>query len=77
MVLNLIFRFWWLIAVFLPKFDVIGLEIMVAIGMLVEGIRRTIWSIIRIENEFFNNFEEYRDIIAIPPIKEEENEDIE
>ena len=41
--------------------------------MMVEAIRRTLWSIIRVENEFHNNFEEYRDILMIPPIKEDEN----
>lgn len=40
-----------------------------------EAIRRTIWAIIRVENEFFNNYEEFRDHIAIPPIREEDNID--
>jgi hypothetical protein len=39
--------------------------------MIVEVIRRTFWAIIRVENEFFNNFEQYRDIVMIPPIKED------
>jgi hypothetical protein len=30
---------------------------MVFLAMLVEGIRRTLWSIIRVENEYHNNFE--------------------
>jgi hypothetical protein len=30
---------------------------MVFLSMLVEAIRRTIWSIIRVENEYHNNFE--------------------
>ena len=34
--------------------------------------RRLIWVIIRIENEFFNNFEQFRDIVTIPPIKFDE-----
>ena len=34
--------------------------------------RRLIWVIIRMENEFFNNFEKFRDIVTIPPIKFDE-----
>jgi len=34
--------------------------------------RRTVWVLIRLENEFFSNFEGFRDIVAIPPIKNEE-----
>ncbi len=74
--LNTFFRFWWLIgaiglkfkgpAFFLQNFELLSLA-----GMMVEAIRRTLWSIIRVENEFFNNFENYRDIIAIPPVKED------
>jgi len=41
------------------------------IGMLQEAIRRTLWAIIRVENEFFNNFESFRDMVLIPPIKDE------
>ena len=40
-------------------------------AMMTEAIRRTVWSVLRVENEFFNNFEQYRAFIAIPPIKEE------
>lgn len=36
-----------------------------------EIIRRSFWAILRVENEFFNNFERYRDNIVIPPIQEE------
>ena len=35
-------------------------------------IRRTVWVVIRVESEFFNNFEQYRDVVTIPPIKYEE-----
>jgi len=39
--------------------------------MLAEAIRRTIWALIRVENEFFNNFESYRSIITIPNLFED------
>ena len=62
MILNLIMRFWWVISIFNIKFNgnqsfLNGLQIMVFFSMLVEGIRRTLWSIIRVENEYHNNFE--------------------
>lgn len=41
------------------------------VELIVAGIRRTIWVMIRLENEFFNNFEQFRDILTIPPIKAE------
>ena len=31
-------------------------------NMMAEAIRRTLWSLIRVENEFYNNFEAYRSI---------------
>lgn len=37
--------------------------------LIVQAIRRTIWILIRFENEFFSNFEQFRDIVTIPPIK--------
>lgn len=36
------------------------------------AIRRTIWVVIRVESEFYNNFEQFRDIVTIPPIKFDE-----
>ena len=36
------------------------------------AIRRTIWVVIRVESEFYNNYEQFRDIVTIPPIKFEE-----
>lgn len=82
-VLNIIFRFWWIIGIWLfSKFDcndtlgcplVVNMELQVMTGMVVEAVRRTFWAIIRIENEFFHNIENYREIIDVPPIKEEIN----
>lgn len=66
---NLILRFWWLIAVFIGV-DSTNLQATLFVGMMAEAVRRTLWSIIRIENEFFNNFEKYRDIIIIPPMQD-------
>lgn len=40
--------------------------------MLLNFMRRTIWVLIRVENEFFTSYEDFRDIITIPPIKKEE-----
>ena len=37
-------------------------------------IRRTIWALLRTENEFFNNYESFRDILLIPPIKDEDDD---
>ena len=39
--------------------------------MLAEIARRTIWCIIRIENEYCNNFESYRIRKYIAPLDEE------
>jgi len=73
--LNTLFRFWWLIGAAYEKpetesfFD--HMNMMFFLGMMVEAIRRTLWSIIRVENEFYHNFENYRDVLVIPPIKDE------
>jgi len=72
-IFNLIFRFWWLIGCFTFEeaalVDSVGLIAFSA--MFVEAIRRTFWAMIRVENEFFNNFEQYRDVMMIPPIKDD------
>ena len=74
MALNLVFRFWWIFSIFTITFGVAiidNMELLVFVSMLVEALRRSFWAILRIENEFFNNFEQYRDIVIIPPIQEE------
>ena len=38
------------------------LDLMNFSNMMAEAIRRTLWSLIRVENEFYNNFEAYRSI---------------
>lgn len=74
---NTLFRFWWLFASagiqFGKQYQFLDqMEFLVMIGVLVELTRRWIWAILRVENEFHNNLEQYRDILAIPPIKEED-----
>ena len=74
MVLNFILRFFWLIGVFHLKVakDPDGLwnefKILSMMSIAAECLRRTVWAIIRVENEMFNNFEEYRSIPKIPSL---------
>ena len=67
---NFILRFYWLITIYtfpsLEKFDLIVLS-----ALLAESVRRTLWSIIRVENEFYNNFESYRTIPNIPSLMDD------
>jgi hypothetical protein len=37
--------------------------------MFAEGFRRALWALFRLENEQVNNFEKYRTILEIPPLK--------
>ena len=74
MFLNLILRHFWLIPLFLnPHFNngLSCFQPLILTSMLAEMVRRSIWSVIRVENESLNNFEEYRSINTIPPIKED------
>ena len=72
MVNNFFLRFFWLFGIHKWPYqhdeaNVMNfLEIMAFINLFAEAIRRTIWSFIRVENEFFNNFENYRTIPQIP-----------
>ena len=50
-----------------------NLEGMLFTSMIIETYRRTIWAVLRIENEFFNNFEAYRMIPAIPILMDEKD----
>lgn len=71
-VLNTLFRFWWVLPYILAKHEndvTAHLELYVQGAMEIEAVRRTLWSLIRIENESFNNFEQYRTIVAIPPMQ--------
>lgn len=41
--------------------------------MIVLGIKRALWVFIRVEAEYFENKEVYRDIVTVPPILSEKN----
>lgn len=77
MAANLVLRFWWVIGLFHYSFEdhndslIKNLDILHFVGMMAEAFRRTFWSLIRVENEFFNNFEAYRSIPTIPNLFEE------
>ena len=67
-VLNFILRFWWLAGVVDWPYEenkerfAYRYQTMAFLSMFAEGLRRTIWALIRVENEFFNNFEQYRSV---------------
>jgi hypothetical protein len=46
---------------------------MTFITIMAECFRRAQWSLIRVENEQNNNFEQYRTIPIIPPIVENQD----
>ena len=74
MFLNLCLRFYWVIGIFHYTFQndernlVNQLEVMAFLSLMAEAVRRSVWSLIRVENEFFNNFEAYRTIPTIPDL---------
>jgi hypothetical protein len=39
--------------------------------IIAEALRRTMWALLRVENEFFNNFENYKSISSIPDLIDE------
>ena len=47
-------------------------EVMATCSLLAEAMRRTQWALLRIENEFHNNFEAYRSIPTIPKLKDDD-----
>ena len=76
MIENAMFRFWWLFASAHIQFGgadfwMDRIEILAMLGVMIELSRRMIWAVIRVENEQLNNLEQYRDILAIPPIKDD------
>lgn len=74
MIINLIFRHFWIVPLAAPSLGgpyLSSIQPALTLTVLVEAVRRTIWAVIRVENESINNFEEYRSINTIPPIKEE------
>lgn len=77
MVTNFLLRFWWVINIWNFSYETkIGrqirdLEFLVFLSIMAEAIRRTQWALIRVENEFFNNYEAYRTIPTIPNLMED------
>jgi|ERR1712096_319580 len=73
-VLNLLLRFFWVLSIGLWAFEnepdniMNYFEILAFMSLMAEAIRRSVWSLIRVENEFFNNFEAYRTIPNIPDL---------
>jgi hypothetical protein len=78
MVINFILRFFWLISIFSFKFEkeegvnfIRTWDILVFSQIIAEALRRTMWALLRVENEFFNNFENYKSISSIPDLIDE------
>jgi hypothetical protein len=46
-------------------------DLIVFSSIIAEAIRRTLWGLLRVENEFFNNFENYKSINSIPDLIDE------
>lgn len=46
----------------------VGVSIVIWLEMINLAIRRSLWVLLRVESEYFNNYESYRDICTIPPI---------
>ena len=76
---NTFCRFWWFI-ISIRKFQfsqpsnfyLDDIEMMVFINMMMSIGRRSVWTVLRCENEIFNNYEKFRDILMIPPIPEDQ-----
>lgn len=78
MILNFILRFFWLIQITSYSYEsanginfLKSWEIVTCSSIIAEALRRTIWVLIRVENEFFNNFEQYRSTSTIPDLIDE------
>jgi len=74
---NMILRFFWLLSLMPASFfneTFENAQAWIFIADLAEGIRRTQWALIRVENENINNFEKYRTILQIPSVKDQEEE---
>jgi hypothetical protein len=73
MVVNGLLRFFWVIGIFSASYSgsFMDYELLAFSSMLAEAVRRTMWALIRIENEFHNNFENYRSILVIPGLMDD------
>ena len=71
---NFLMRFYWVLAIWHftfhddNEFVMNYFEVFPFMSLMIEAIRRTQWALIRVENEFFNNFEAYRTIPNIPDL---------
>ena len=50
-------------------------EVLFFVQEVVEGVRRTLWAFVRVENENINNFEKYRNILEIPKLRDIDSEE--
>ena len=80
-VVNFCLRFFWLIwlwrdfDIYYGKINVSKeLQLTFLWQLIAETLRRTIWSCLRVENEQLNNFENFREILVIPPVIDEQEE---
>jgi len=77
MVVNTLLRFFWVLGLVKWSFEddqkniFDEIEILVISTIFAEALRRTQWSLLRVENEFYNNFEMYRTIPFIPNLMDE------
>lgn len=76
-VTNFILRFYWVVGIYdYPYVTPVGkymkkVEMMVFMKTMAEALRRTQWILIRVENEYHNNFEAYRTIPVIPQLMDD------
>lgn len=77
MAINAFLRFFWIVGLLHFKYSTDAgkfyknIEVVTFFSMLAEAVRRTQWSVFRVENEFYNNFEQYRTIPIIPKLMDE------
>ena len=78
MTTNAILRFFWVVGMIAYPYNTgVGrffkdLQMIAFLSVLAEVVRRTQWALIRVENEFYNNFEAYRTIPTIPNLMEDD-----
>ena len=75
---NLFLRFFWVFQIFSIEWGnasfakaYTDLQILTFLAVIAEAFRRAQWALIRVENEFHNNFEAYRSIPQIPGLADE------
>jgi len=74
---DFLLRFFWIVTLWQygsPTSPFYTFQVMTFISIVLEIFRRAQWSLLRVENEQNNNFEQYRTIPIIPPIVENEDE---